>query len=172
MVTLYAPRTTILPKKFQRVPEVINWIGPLVEAEEMPALEIVHHGGGRATLVDARWGAEQQLVPESLPESLEQYAAAHIAALSSADRQSAFALGCRSRGIPKVSAGTYARLADGDPQGVRDLLAQCEFFFMNANEACGIFGAVASMPLFDGKIILVTDGESGAHIVENGLSTI
>ena len=170
IVTLYAPRTAPLPDKFQRVIEVIDWIGPVVTPGEMPSLEIVHHGGGRASLVSARWGAEQRLVPEALADSLEDFAAAHIAALSSAERQSAFALGCRSRGIPKVSAGTYARLAYGNPQGVRDLLAQCDFFFMNANEACGMFGAVASMPLFDGKIILVTDGERGAHIFENGLS--
>ncbi len=170
IVTLYSPRTSKLPDRFQRVTEVIDWIGPLVEPEEMPALEIVHHGGGRATLANARWGAEQLLVPEALPESLENYAAAHIAALSSAERQSAFVRSCRSKGVSRVSAGTYARLVYGDPQGVSSLLAQCDFFFMNVNEARGLFGTVAEPPFFPGKLVFVTDGERGARMFENGRS--
>jgi len=146
------------------VPDVINWIGPPVEADEMPALEIIHHGGGRATLLNARWGAEEKLVPEALPGNLEGYAGAHIAALSSTPRQSAFALVLRERGFPMLSAGTYARLVYGDRQGVCDLLSRCDFFFMNANEARGLFGSVADTPKRDGKIVFVTDGERGADI--------
>jgi ribokinase len=170
-VTLYGPRTAALPGEFKRLPEVIDWIGPQVEADEMPALEIVHHGGGRATLVNARWGAEQQLVPAALPDSLEAYAVAHIAALSSAQRQSAFVLACRSRRIQMVSAGTYARLVYGDRQGVTNLLTQCDYFFMNANEACGMFGSVKHTPFLSAKTIVVTDGERGAHVFQNGRST-
>ena len=163
-VTLYAPRTNRLPEKFKRVPEAIDWIGPLVEADEMPALEIVHHGGGRATLLNARWGAEEKLAPDRLPGSLEGYVGAHIAALSSTSRQSAFALVLRERGVPVLSAGTYARLVYGDRKGVSDLLSKCDFFFMNANEARGMFGSVKDTPILDGKIVFVTDGERGADI--------
>jgi len=171
MVTLYAPRTAVLPEGFQRIPDVIDWVGPLVDPEEMPALEIVHHGGGRATLLNANWGAEQQLVPEGLPAQLDDYAVAHIAALSSAARQAAFVNACRSNGIPGVSAGTYARLVYGDRQGVFDLLLQCDYFFMNANEARGLFGSVTHTQRFDGKVVFVTDGERGAHIFAKDQTT-
>src|SRR5271170_2292745 len=39
----------------------IQWVGPVVPPSEMPFLEIVHHGGGRATLLNAGWKAEGDL---------------------------------------------------------------------------------------------------------------
>lgn len=91
-VILYAPRPEPMPEIFKRVEAKLTWIGPHCAADEMPVLEIAHHGSGRATLLGASWGAEQFLVPACLPEVRDfEFDVVHIAALSSPARQLEFA---------------------------------------------------------------------------------
>lgn len=161
--TLLAPRPDPLPEAFSPVTNAIRWVGPRVPPDELPRLEIEHHGGGRATLLDAAWGAEAQLTPDCLEDNLSRYAVVHIAALSSAQRQLNFLSACRQRRARLVSAGTYAKIAYGETETVRVLFEEADLFFMNENEAKGLFGSGEVTGL-----CFVTLGQRGALVFANG----
>jgi sugar/nucleoside kinase (ribokinase family) len=148
----------------------IHWAGPQIAPELLPRLEIEHHGGGRATLLAASWGAEAQLTPLTLPATMEQATFTQIAALSSATRQLEFLHTLREqRGhhpTPRLSVGTYARLVYDQPTEVRQLFEQADLFFMNENEANGLFGSVAQASIRPGALLFVTLGERGVLLLE------
>jgi len=164
--TLLAPYPDPLPEAFSSVLSLIRWIGPCVSPDEMPRLEIEHHGGGRATLLDAAWGAEAQLTPDCLEDDLSRYDVVHIAALSSAQRQLNFLSACRQRRARLVSAGSYAKIAYGETETVRVLFEEADLFFMNENEAKGLFGSGEVTGL-----CFVTLGQRGALVFANGQQT-
>jgi sugar/nucleoside kinase (ribokinase family) len=169
---LLAPKPTPMPELLLPVAKRLHWIGPLIAPAELPRLEIEHHGGGRATLVDASWGAEAQLTPDYLPPEICEAAFIHIAALSTAQRQLDFLHEIKrrravaSRQQPFISVGTYARLVYGDTDRVRQLLAEADLFFMNDNEARGLFGSVDQARTRPGARLFVTLGELGALVIE------
>ncbi len=164
-VTLLAPRLN------GDLPFVANqefgfeWIGPLIEIADFPKLEIRHHGNDRATLCAASWGAESMLRPELLPADLSDYSIVHIAALSSAERQLEFLRALKSRSSCKISIGTYARLAYGQTELLREMIKSCDFVFMNENEAKAVYEP-ETFPLTsrDGQIICITYGKNGAVV--------
>lgn len=184
--TLLAPRPHPLPAALAPVAERVDWIGPTVAPDEITQLEIVHHGGGKATLLKAEWGAERQLSPDNWPADLSGFEFVHIAALSSAQRQLEFLRACRERGARRISVGTYARLVYGETDHVRTLFHEADLFFMNENEANGLFGSAARgsalrEPLGGsptelrsaahirtegGKLLFVTLAERGALVIE------
>jgi sugar/nucleoside kinase (ribokinase family) len=172
-VTLYAPKASPMPAALAAVDKAVNWIGPLVKPDEMPTLEIVHHGEGRATLITASWGPEKLLVPESLytttelsHQRMDAYDTVHIAALSTAKRQFEFLKFFSEREAPMlISVGTYARAINADRETVRRLLDQCNAFFMNSNEAALLFDGGAIVPK-NSQLIFVTDGKNGATVYE------
>jgi len=163
-VTLCAPKPQPMPEPLQAVAARLNWVGPNIPPNEITRLEIAQHGGGRATLLNAHWGAEAKLTPEHLPEDLAPFAFVHIAALSTAQRQLDFLRGARARGASRISVGTYARVVYGETATVRQLLQEADVFFMNENEACGLFGEVAEA--HTEKLLYVTLGERGAWVIE------
>ena len=173
---LLAPRPDPMPSSFRPIAERLHWIGPRISPEDLPRLEIEHHGGGQATLVDASWGAEAQLTPETIPAELFEASIVHIAALSTAQRQLDFLQALQrndqttpsdsGRPLPVVSVGTYARLVYGDPDRVRRLLAGADLFFMNQNEAAGLLGRVDKARPRPGGLLFVTLGEAGALVIE------
>ena len=171
-VTLFAPRPAQLPPELAAVEDHITWAGPLCTIETLPRLEIVHHGGGKAELLGASWGAESSMTPNDLPADLSRYGIVHIAALSTAQRQMDFAQACRARGIRgsahRLSIGTYARLAYGQTALVRGLIDEADLFFMNDNEARGLFGAFddTGIQVSPGKTLFVTRGEHGASMFD------
>jgi sugar/nucleoside kinase (ribokinase family) len=165
-VTLFAPRPHPLPDRLAPFAGRINWIGPIVPPEAMTQLEIAHHGGGKATLLNADWGAEKELKTKDLPDDLSGFAFIHIAALSSARRQLEFLHVCRERGARRISVGTYARLVYGETENVRRLLQSADLFFMNENEANGLFGSMAGVRAQSGKLLFVTLAERGALVIE------
>jgi sugar/nucleoside kinase (ribokinase family) len=65
-----------------------------------------------------------------------------------------------------ISLGTYARLVYGDPDRVRRLLTAADLFFMNGNEATGLFGHVDQARSRPGSLLFVTLGEAGALVIE------
>ena len=111
--TLFAPCPRPMPDEFIAAQSQITWIGPTVEPAQLSRLEIAHHGDGKATLVDAAWGATEQLSPSDLPDDLSSYHSVHIAALPSAQRQLDFLRACRERNASTISVGTYARIVYG-----------------------------------------------------------
>lgn len=169
--TLLSPRTDESVSAFSTVSEHLNWIGPQVEENEMPSLEIVHHGNDKATLKSASWGGELQLTPDLLPADLDQFCFVHIAALSSAAKQLEFATAVRkhSREV-RLSAGTYARIATNESDVVKELMEKCDLFFMNENEANILFGGTRDLaaPSFP-QYRFITKGRRGATLfTQNG----
>ncbi len=169
---LFAPRPEPMPAVLQPIAEGLDWIGPTIPPEDLPRLEIEHHGGGHATLVDASWGAERQLTPVTLPPEVMEASIVHIAALSTAQRQLDFlhviqqGRSAVSRRRLLISVGTYARLMYDDTERVRQLFNQADLFFMNENEANGLFGTVEQACPRPGALLFVTLGEHGALMVQ------
>jgi ribokinase len=167
-VCLLAPRSDPLPDLLQPVVHRLTWIGPLVPPDQLPRLEVAHHGGGRATLIDASWGAVASLLPDALPSDLSGVSAAHVAALPTADHQLAFVQAVRARGVARISVGTYARLISTERDRVRAVFDAVDLFFMNENEASLLFGGVEAIRIRSGQIAFVTLGERGAFVIQEG----
>ncbi len=169
--TIFAPRPDPLPGPLRPVAERVNWLGPVVPPERLPRFEIAHYGGGRAALVDAFWGAEAELTPQSLPSDLSGTPLAHIAALGTTGRQLAFLRACRQRGARRISAGTYGRAVYGDGEAVRALFDAADIFFMNENEAAGLFGSLEAARTRSGALLFVTLRARGALVVQGDYTT-
>lgn len=164
-VTLFAQRPDPTPDLLVPHATALDWIGPVIPVNDLPRLEIVHFGGGKAELRSAYWGAQLNLSPKELPDDLSCYAYVHIAALGPTRKQIDFVRECRRRGANGVTAGTYGRAAYGEPQQVRILLSLCDAFFMNRNEAFGLFRSLQSVGAGTGQLIFVTLGADGAVCV-------
>jgi sugar/nucleoside kinase (ribokinase family) len=67
--------------------------------------------------------------------------------------------------------GTYARLVYGDTERVRQLFEKANFFFMNENEANGLFGSVDKARTRAGALLFVTQGEAGALVIKGERTT-
>ena len=69
-VTLFGPRPapSEMPDELQPIAARLDWQGPITPLDQLPRLEIRQHGGGKATLVGASWGAETSFAPADLPE--------------------------------------------------------------------------------------------------------
>ena len=167
---LYAPRPDVVPTLLEPVVDRVQWMGPVVPLDRLPRLEIVHHGGGRATLLNASWGAEEQLEPESVPSDIYDADVVHIAALSTAQRQLDFVRAIRGvrqgQARPLISVGTYARLAYEDTETVHCLWELADLFFMNENEANGLFGHVDRSRRAAGALLFVTLDARGVRVIE------
>ena len=170
-VVLFSPRPDPVPGPLVPVVERLEWIGPVVPPGELPHFEIAHHGGGKATLVNASWGAEARLSPDELPDDLSAYRLIHITGLGTAQRQLDFLQACRRRGARRVSVGTYAKVVYGQTETVRALFEQADLFFMNENEANGLFGSVEAARTAAGKLLFVTLGEKGARVIQGDHAT-
>jgi len=162
---LFAPRPEPMPDVLKPAAERIEWSGPTIAPGDIPRLEIAHHGGGRATLVSAAWGAVSSLDPDALPPDLRSVSLVHVAALPDAGHQSRFAQACRARGAGRVSVGTYARLISAERERVRALFDAADVFFMNENEAGLLFGGVDEVRVRAGQIGFVTLAARGALVI-------
>lgn len=169
-VGLVAPRPEPLSGPLQPAAERLRWLGPRISPEATPRLEIAHHGGGRATLLAASWGAEPRLLPSLLPAEVGSARYVHIAALSSAQRQLDF-LDTLSKQAGLISVGTYARLVYDDLARVRQLFERADLFFMNENEARGLFGAVTQAKTRPGATLFVTLAAAGALVIAGEAQT-
>lgn len=139
-VTLVAPRPRTLSPLTKAVAERLTWFGPTTDEAHMPRLAIAHHGDGKATLLEAEWGAERWLDASHLPPDLSRFDVVHIAALSSAQKMLDLLHVCRTRGAQRISAGTYYRIVRDEPATVRAIFEQADLFFMNENEARTLWG--------------------------------
>jgi ribokinase len=175
-VTLLGPRPATLPPVLQPIAQRIAWIGPDIATEEIPHLEIVHHGVGKATLAGASWGAEARLTPDDLPGDLSRFAFVHVAALSSAQRMLDFLRACRGRGARQISAGTYHLIVQNEPATVRAIFEQADLFFMNENEATGLWGSLrvagrVSTRTREGALLFITFDRRGAIVIDGQRAT-
>lgn len=166
-VTLMAPVPDIFSERFLRVSQMINWKGPQVREADMPRLEIIHHGGGRATLLNAEWGAESALTPDEITGPLAEFDVVHIAALSSAVKQKDFLDRLRQLGAKTISCGTYFRLVKNAPDIVRGLVKECEYFFMNLNEFQTLYESKITHDEYK-QAMFVTESADGCSIYSQG----
>ena len=168
-VRLFAQRPVPMPEILFPYDAALDWTGPEIPLDRLPRLDIAHHGGGKAELVGAFWGAQLELAPTDLPDDLSAIRIAHIAALGPTAKQIEFVQACRTHGVKKISAGTYGRAVYEDGDVVRALMAQVDYFFMNENEARGLFTDPAAVAAAPGQVVFVTLGERGvAAVTENG----
>ncbi len=163
-VTLLAVRPTPMIDELQPVADRVQWLGPEISPNQIPKLEIAHYGGGKAQLLHASWGAEPLLTPDYLPPNVADFDLVHIAALSNAARQREFLNACRARNAKCISVGVYARVVYGETETVRGLQRDADLFFMNENEARGLFGSVEAAHTTAGKLLFVTLGEQGVNV--------
>ncbi len=170
-VVFYAPRPVPMPAPLQPAAARLDWQGPVITPDELARFKIAHHGGGRATLVEAAWGAEARFHPEALPDDLARFDVIHIAAIGTAQRQLDFLQACRARGARRISAGTFGRAVYGQTDDVRALFAAADLFFMNENEANGLFGSAAAARTRPGAMLFVTLGERGARVLQGEHAT-
>ncbi|MFN2167583.1 MAG: carbohydrate kinase family protein [Anaerolineae bacterium] len=170
-VSLFAPRPDPVPKMFQPVAQrLAAWLGPEVSPGALPRFEIARQGA-QATYRQASFGAEAYLAPENLPPDLSSYDSVHIVPLGDVGRQLAFLGACRQRGARLISAGTYLDAVLGDPAAVGAVMEQGDVFFMNEEEAVGLFGSVEAAVTRPGKFLYVTLGEQGALVVQGSFAT-
>ena len=165
-VSMYAPYPHPMPEPLQPAEERIQWFGMEVAPDELPHFEIAHYGEGKAELLNASWGKEFALDPEKLPQDLSAYEFIHIAAVGSAEHQLGFLEICRQRGARKISLGTYAHVVYAEAATVRKLFELADVFFMNENEAVGLFGSVEEAVTQPGKLLFVTLGDRGASVMQ------
>ncbi|HTP10442.1 MAG TPA: PfkB family carbohydrate kinase [Anaerolineae bacterium] len=171
---MFAPRPDPMPAPLITATERLEWLGPIVPPDQLPSFEIAHYGGGRAALLNASWGGEMLITPETFPGEHVQSAIIHIAALRTAERQLNFAKRLNTDlrgfeylgGLTRVSAGTYGKICASEPDTVRELIRLCDFFFMNENEANLLFGGVANIKARPGQIVFVTLAERGAVVIQ------
>ncbi len=167
---MYAPRPDPLPDLLAPAAERFTWFGPQVSSAQLPHFEIAHRGGG-TVMLNAYFGAETSLDPESLPQDLSGYRIVHIVALGSAARQLAFLHACRARGARRISAGTFTCAVADETVAVRALLAQSDLFFMNRDEAIGLFGSLEAARTAPGKLLFITLGAGGALAIQGHHTT-
>lgn len=175
-VTLLGPRPNHMPAALQPVSQRLTWIGPEVATEDLPHLEIAHHGQGKATLLSASWGAEALLTPDALPNDLARYAYVHIAALGSAQKMLDFLRTSRGRNAQRISAGTYYRIVQNEPATVRAIFEQADLFFMNENEATGLWGSLCvagrvKARTRDDALLFITFDKRGVIVIQGDQAT-
>ncbi len=173
---LLGPKPSPIPPVLQPVAQRLAWLGPEVPPEDLPRLEIAHHGEGRATLMGASWGAEAQLTMDNLPADLSGFDVVHIAALSSAQKMLGFLQACRARRASRISAGTYYRIVQNEPATVRAIFEQADLFFMNENEAIGLWGSLRvagriATRTRDNALLFITFDRRGAIVVAGDQAT-
>lgn len=164
--TLLAPKPAPMPEILRAAEKHVNWLGPTCTPDQLSRLEIAHHGDGKATLLDASWGATAELSAVDIPLDLSRYECVHIAALPSAKHQLDILRGCRQRQARLISCGTYAKLVYGESEDVRSLFAESDFCFMNENEANGLWGSVEQVVGTLDQTIFVTLDQDGAIAIQ------
>ena len=148
-----------------------EWLGPVVSAEQLPQFEISYRGG-KTEYLKVSFGAEAMLSPTMLPANLSKYDLVHVAQRDDALMQLSFIQACRQRGAKQISAGTYPGDAVKQPQAVRAVMEQSDYFFMNDLEAKAVFGSLESANTEPGKVLYVTLGAQGACIIQGDTFTL
>lgn len=165
-VSLFAPRPVPMPAELRPVAERLRqWLGPSVGPGELPRFVIVHEGGS-TTYLEASFGAESRLEPETLPEDLSRYDIVHVVPLGDVRRQLEFVRAARTRGAPLISAGTYVRGVDSGSADVRRIIEETDVFFMNRDEATALYGSLEAARTTAGKLLFITLGPAGARVVQ------
>jgi sugar/nucleoside kinase (ribokinase family) len=171
-VAMFSPRPDPCPEELKPIARhVTEWLGPVVSPAELPQFEISYRQG-KTEYLKASLGAEAMLSPTMLPGDLSKYDHVHVCPLDDALRQLSFVQACRQRGAKQISAGTWPGIVDKQPQAVRAVMEQADYFFMNNQEAKVLFGSLECANTEPGKVLYVTLGAQGACIIQGDTSTL
>ena len=168
--SLFAPRPDPVPDALRQVADSLNWMGPSVNAKDLPRFEI-NYCDGRANYVQAHFGAEETLSPGELPTDLSEFDVVHVVPLGNLRQQHEFMLGCRENGARRISAGTALHLINEQPDEIAAVLNDADIFFMNEAEADYLFGSMTAVRTRPGQTIFVTQGRDGATVVQGDVAT-
>ena len=168
-VTMVAPRPEPMPPELARAAGLLDWRGPAVTPEQLPAFEIAHLPGGRTEMIDARVGAEAALRPGDLPGDLAG-GLVFLIAMAEPSQQLELLAELRARGC-RIACGAYLCAVDRRPGTVRRIFEGADVFFCNETEAAGLFGALGDARTAPGKLLFVTRGARGARVFQGELAT-
>jgi sugar/nucleoside kinase (ribokinase family) len=170
-VAIFSIRPDPCPEWLQPVAgRLAEWLGPPVSPAQLPQFEISYHGG-KTEYLNVSLGAIATLSPTMLPADLSRYDLVHVAQREDPAVQLSFIQACRQRGAGQISAGTYPADAVERPQGVRAVIAQSDYFFMNDLEAGAVFGSLEAARTEPGQVLFVTLGKQGACILQGETAT-
>jgi ribokinase len=87
-----------------------------------------------------------------------------------------FLRACRGRGARHISAGTYHLIVQNEPATVRAIFEQADLFFMNENEATGLWGSLrvagrVSTRTREGALLFITFDRRGAIVIDGQRAT-
>ena len=122
-------------------------------------IALVAYKDGETTYLNITLGPEASISPDVLPSDLSIYDCIHITPLLDAERQLAFLRACRQRGANRISVGTYIDIFINKSDVVREIMNLSDYFFMNADEAIGLFGSLEKTKTQPGKVLFVTKGK-------------
>lgn len=170
-VSMFSPRPEPCPERLQPVSDLLNeWLGPAFPPGELPQFEI-SYAGGRTEYLKTSMGAETLIRPDELPADLSKYDLVHVTPLGDAGRQLAFLRASRQRGACRISAGTGLFNVQDQAEGVRSVMEESDYFFMNQEEARGVCGSADSACTSPGKVLFLTLGEAGARVIQGNYIT-
>jgi sugar/nucleoside kinase (ribokinase family) len=165
-VSMCAPCPSPMPDELRPVADrVTTWQGPIINPEELLHFEIAYKDG-ETTYLNITLGAEASISTDTLPSDLSTYDGVHITPLLDAERQLAFLHACRQRGANRISVGTYLDICINKSDVVREIMNLSDYFFMNADEAIGLFGSLDKVKTQPGKVLFVTKGAEGANVIQ------
>lgn len=168
-VTMIAPRPDPMPEELVESARLLRWCGPTVAPDALPHFEIAHEPGGKTTYLEAVWGAEALLTPDSIPDDLER-GLVFIVPMIEPGLQVEFARHLRGEGW-RVACGTYARAVERDREAVLTSIGLADVFFCNEEEAVALFGSLEHASTEPGRLLFITRGESGARVLQGRHAT-
>jgi sugar/nucleoside kinase (ribokinase family) len=169
-VTLYAPRPVPIPEELLLVNDSLTWLGPAIEPADLAHFEI-HYDDGRANYVESRFGTEDSLSIDELPDDLSEFNCIHLSPLGDIRRQQIILRSCRERGARRISAGTALGLINAHPDVASEVLQEADILFMNEEEAIRLFGSMSAVRSRTDQLIIVTQGRDGATVVQGESQT-
>ncbi len=164
-VTLYAPRPVPVPDELLPVNDSLTWLGPAIAPADLAHFEI-HYDEGRANYVESRFGTEDSLSTDELPDDLSDFDCIHLIPLGDFRRQQILLRTCRERGARRVSVGTALHLINAQPAVANAILQEADILFMNEEEAVRLFGSMPAVRSRADQLIFVTQGSDGATVIQ------
>jgi len=170
-VEMYGPRPEPMPDVLRPAADRLHgWMGPHFPEEEIAHFEISHEGD-RANYIYYSAGKEAEIDPNGLPADLSSYDLVHVTAMGNALQQRAFFKACLARGARQISAGTFLKDVNEHSRVVKETLEQADIFFMNEQEAAGIFGSPEEASARPGQLLFITRGKHGVTVVQGSQRT-
>ncbi len=125
-----------------------------------------------AALAARRCGARvATLSPTMLPANLSHYDLVHVSQKADVNQQLSLIQACRLCGAVHISARTCPQAAVENPQVVRAMMEQSDYFFMNDLEAEAVFGSVKAARTEPGQVLFVALGDQRVYIVQGDTFT-